>query len=59
MSSSRQEAAAAELLILAQRIREILSSFPPDDPSVLALKASPMYQQMAYLIEEVDPHTLH
>ena len=47
-----------ELLALAEKIRTILSAFPADDPSVLALKASPVYQQVAHLIEQPDPKTL-
>lgn len=54
-----QNAVSAELMELAEKIRSILSAFPPDDPSVLALKASPVYQQVAHLIEQPDPESLH
>ena len=47
----KQEPINPELLALAEKIRTILSAFPADDPSVLALKASPVYQQVAHLIE--------
>ncbi len=47
----KQEAVNTELLALAEQIRIILSAYPPNDPEVLALKASPVYQQVAYLIE--------
>ena len=40
-----------ELLALAEKIRMILSAYPADDPAVTALKASPAYQKVAYLIE--------
>ena len=40
-----------ELLALAERVRTLLASFPPEDPSVAALKASPSYQRVAHLIE--------
>ncbi len=55
----KQDAVSAELMMLAEKIRSILSAFPPDDPSVLALKASPVYQQVAHIIEQPDPKTLH
>jgi len=42
----------AELLALAEKVRTILSAYPPDDPAVAALKNSPVYQRVAYLIEE-------
>jgi len=41
-----------ELLALAGKVRAMLSAYPPDDPAVAALKASPAYQKVAYLIEE-------
>lgn len=44
--------ASPELLALAERVRTILAVYAPDDPAVLALKQSPAYQQVAYLIEE-------
>lgn len=40
-----------ELLELAEKVRVMLAACPPDDPSVMALKASPVYQKVAYLIE--------
>jgi len=42
---------STELLALAEKIRMILSAYPADDPAVTALKASPAYQKVAYLIE--------
>lgn len=41
-----------ELLTLAQQVQQILSQFSPDDPAVAALKASPAYQRVAYLLEQ-------
>lgn len=41
-----------ELLTLAEQVRKILSAYDPADPAVAALKASPAYQQVAYLIED-------
>lgn len=40
-----------ELLALAEKVRMILSAYPADDPAVAALKASPAYRKVAYLIE--------
>ncbi len=44
-------APAPELLALAEQVRAILSRYPPYDPAVLELKASPVYQKVAYLLE--------
>ena len=46
--------ASPELLALAQRVRTILAAYDPNDPAVAALKASPAYQQVAWLIEEAN-----
>lgn len=40
-----------ELLELAEKVRVILSAYDPTDSAVEALKASPAYQKVAYLIE--------
>ena len=40
-----------ELLALAEQVRTLLAAYPPDDPAVVELKASPLYQEVAYLIE--------
>lgn len=40
-----------ELLELAEKVRTMLAAFPADDPAVAALKASPVYQEVAHLIE--------
>ncbi len=45
-------APAPELLALAEQVKAILSQHDPDDPAVAALKASPVYQKVAYLLEE-------
>ncbi len=47
-------AATPELLALAEQVRGILEKFPPNDPAVAELKASPAYQRVAPLIEGVD-----
>ena len=47
-----QPKASPELLVLAEQVRKILSAYDSTDPAVAALKASPAYQQVAWLIEE-------
>ena len=47
-------AASPELLALAEQVRGILSRFPPNDPAVAELKASPAYQRVAPLIEGIE-----
>ena len=44
--------ASPELLALAERVRTILAAYDPNDPAVTALKASPAYRQVAWLIED-------
>ena len=44
--------ASPELLELAERIRTILSAYSPNDPAVAAIRQSPAYQQVAWLIED-------
>lgn len=41
-----------EMKAMAEQIRAVLSSFPPDDPAVAALKQSEAYQKVAHLIEQ-------
>lgn len=43
---------APELLALAEKVKAMLAAYPADDPAVAALKQSPVYQRVAYLIEE-------
>lgn len=40
-----------ELLALAEKVKTMLAAYPPDDPAAAALKASPAYSRVAYLIE--------
>lgn len=42
---------APELLALAEKVKALLAAYPADDPAVAAVKASPAYQKVAYLIE--------
>ncbi len=42
---------SAELLVLAEQVRTILSRYSDDDPAVVALKQSDVYKKVAYLIE--------
>ncbi|MDE7009785.1 MAG: glycosyltransferase [Oscillospiraceae bacterium] len=41
-----------ELLDLARQVRAMLSAYPTDDPALAVLKSSPVYQRVAFLIEE-------
>lgn len=43
-----------ELKALADKVRTILAQYAPGDPAVVALKQSPAYQKVAYLLEEQD-----
>ena len=45
---------APELMMLAQKVKAILSSYPENDPAVLAIKQSEVYKQVAHLIEEPE-----
>ncbi len=53
----RQEAAQRihnappELAALAEKVKTILAGYAPNDPAVAALKQSPVYQRVAWLIE--------
>ena len=46
--------APPELMALAEQVRTLLAAYDPGDPAVAALRASPAYQKVAYLIEGVD-----
>lgn len=41
-----------ELKALAAQVKALLANYPADDPAVAALKQTPVYQKVAYLIEE-------
>jgi len=44
--------APPELMELAGKVKDILRRYAPDDPAVQALKNSPVYQRVAWLLEE-------
>ncbi|MBR3810149.1 MAG: glycosyltransferase [Clostridia bacterium] len=44
--------AAPELLQMAEQLKVMLSAFPENSPELLAIKQSPMYKQVAFLIED-------
>lgn len=44
-------AAPPELLELADRVRYILNTYPPNDPVVREIRQSEAYRRVAYLIE--------
>ena len=43
--------ASPELVAMAEQLKTMLAAFPPDSPQLLAIKQSPMYKQVAFLIE--------
>ncbi len=45
----------AELRVMAEKIRMLLAAYPENDPAVAAIKQSPAYQRVAYLIEGNQP----
>ena len=40
---------------MAEKIRMLLAAYPENDPAVAAIKQSPAYQRVAYLIEGNQP----
>lgn len=43
-----------ELLALAEQVKAALAPYAPDDPAVLQLKATPVYQSVASLLEDTS-----
>ena len=43
--------AAPELVAMAEQLKTMLSAFPENSPELLAIRQSPMYKQVAFLIE--------
>lgn len=41
-----------ELLQMAEQLKTMLAALPPNSPELLAIKQSPMYKQVAFLIED-------
>jgi hypothetical protein len=37
---------------MAEQLKVMLSAFPENSPELLAIKQSPMYKQVAFLIED-------
>lgn len=44
-----------ELLELAEKVRTLLSAYPPDDPAVEMIRQSAAYRKVAHLIEGPEP----
>ncbi len=51
----RREEPSEELLALAKQVRAFLALYPADAPEVMALKTTPAYQKVAWLIEGRSP----
>ena len=43
--------ASPELVAMAEQLKTMLSAFPENSPELLAIRQSPMYKQVAFLIE--------
>ena len=43
--------ASPELVAMAEQLKTMLSAFPENSPELLAIRKSPMYKQVAFLIE--------
>ena len=43
--------ASPELVAMAEQLKAMLTAFPENSPELLAIKQSPMYKQVAFLIE--------
>lgn len=48
----KQNNPSPELAALAEQVKNLLSAYPADDPAVKAIKASPAYQKVAWIIEK-------
>jgi hypothetical protein len=44
--------ASPELIQMAEQLKTMLSAFAPNSPELLAIKQSPVYKQVAFLIED-------
>lgn len=44
--------ASPELVAMAEQLKTMLKAFPPNSPELLSIKQSPMYKQVAFLIED-------
>ena len=45
------KSASPELVAMAEQLKTMLSTFPKNSPELLAIQQSPMYKQVAFLIE--------
>ena len=51
--AEKQLAASPELVDLAKQIKVMLENYPENSPELLAIKQSPVYKQVAHLIENL------
>lgn len=54
-SNKKQEQiknASPELIAMAEQLKTMLAAFPENSPELLAIKQSPVYKQVAFLIED-------
>ena len=52
LARDKQLSASPELLEMAKNIKALLSNYAEDDPALIAIKQSPVYKQVAHLIED-------
>ena len=53
LEAEKQLAASPELVELAKQIKVMLENYPENSPELLAIKQSPVYKQVAHLIENL------
>ena len=51
--AKKQFDASPELLALAKNIKLMLDNYPENSPELIAIKQSPVYKQVAHLIENL------
>lgn len=52
LTEQRMREVPAELIQLAEQVKMVLSKYPSSDPAVAAIKGTPAYQKVAWLIED-------
>ena len=53
LEAEKQLSASPELVELAKQIKVMLDNYPENSPELLAIKQSPVYKQVAHLIENL------
>ena len=53
LEAEKQLSASPELVELAKQIKVMLDNYPENSPELLTIKQSPVYKQVAHLIENL------